>query len=86
MKVGEIIFHYATGKEIKELYASEAERNAFIKIYQGVEYYTIIPYEGKGVPNYLHTGNKQYGATSKNNSKNWKRTHKIKQEVYMNTG
>lgn len=79
MKVGEITFHYVTGRQITEFYTSEKERNAFIRIYAGVTHYTIIPYAGEGMPNYLHTGKKEYSSVLPRyaQAKGWLRPHEL---------
>jgi hypothetical protein len=79
MKVGEITFYYVTGRQITEFYTSEQQRNSFIRIYTGVTHYTIIPYAGEGMPNYLHTGKKEYSSVQPRyqNARGWQRQHEL---------
>jgi hypothetical protein len=79
MKVGEITFYFATGRQITEFYTSEQQRRAFIRIYTGVTHYTIIPYAGEGMPNYLHTGKKEYSPVLPRyaNARGWQRQHEL---------
>jgi hypothetical protein len=79
MKVGEITFHFATGRQITEFYTSVNQRNSFIRIYTGVTHYTIIPYAGEGMPNYLHVGKKEYSSVQqrKSTDKGWRPKHEL---------
>jgi hypothetical protein len=80
MKVGEITFYYATGRTITEYYFSESERSKYIATYKYCRYYTVIPYAGSGVANYLDTLNKCYRATfpeGKGPVSRWKLRHEV---------